>query len=163
MNKYEKNLRITEKEQQGFHSFKNWLMQLNTRVTSVTAKPYGCHYDADVYMGSKLSKVEIKYMPQKYYNDYPIVTLNFYKTLPNYNQQADIFYLEYADDIRVSISKEQVDEFVKDYGTKAFIIKLQNEVEVDPKSPKIPQIQLAIPHETAGKYFTLYNGLNKLS
>ena len=162
--KYETKLKIAEKEAQGFDEFRKWVYAINTTTTSVTSTKEGWHYDVDYYdkNGIRHNKVELKYMPEKVYTNYDRIILNFEKVLnlpggEDRDKAADIFWIRFKD-YTVTISKDQIDKYIKHAGLNAFLIQNQYIVEMEPSKGKKPQIQFQIPHKYEGIYYTLYNG-----
>ena len=171
MSKNEKQtrLRISEKEVQGFQNFRDWVNQVNLTTTSISSTPYGYHFDADMFLqGCRHHRVEIKYMPTKVYDNYDYVTLNFEKPLqlpsagPEKGCPADMYYIQYADNVVVTTSRDNIDRFIKDYGLCAFQVHTVNKTEMDPSNGTEDQIQLAIPHKEAGNYYKLYKGTTRV-
>lgn len=169
MNKNEENRKIDEKATLGFNVFSKWLRKLNPKTSNMTSTPPDWHYDVDVFFdGCKPHKVEVKYMPQKVYDNYEYVTLNFEKPLQlpttpkDKGVPGDMYYIQYADDVVVTMSRENIDNFIKDYGLCAFQVSNQYITEMNPSKGKKMQIQLAIPHKEAGKYFRLYKGQKRV-
>lgn len=161
-NRYETKLKIAEKENKGFQEFKKWVYQIDPKASSVTPTQLGWHYDVSYYQGQKFYRVELKHMPDKTYAKYDKIILNLQKTLPlpggkESDQAADIFWINYKD-YTVTISKDQINEYIKQAGLNAFIMQYQYVVEMDPSKGKELQIQVQIPHEYEGVYYTLYKG-----
>lgn len=163
-NRYETRLKIAEKEVEGFQEFKKWVYQVNTTTTSVTPTKEGWHYDVEYYdkNGARHNRVELKYMPEKVYTNYDKVILNLEKALDlpggkECHKAADLFWIQYKD-YTVTISRDQINDYIKNTGIYAFIMQSQYVIEMDPTKGKKLQIQVQIPHEYEGVYYTLYNG-----
>lgn len=140
-------------------AFTDWFTTAipNHNDFTVTFTAPGTRHDAVISTtAGREIKIELKQLFTNY-TQYTHWILNAEKI-----EEADAYWLQYADGYVVLATRKQIDSFITDYGDKAYITHRQKKTQVDPDSEYEDQVQINMPHTEAGKYFRLYKGQKRV-